>query len=34
MIVENEKETFEKLRETREMRLILNDLSKKSKENI
>ena len=34
MIPESEKETSEKLRETREMRLILSDLSKKFKENI
>lgn len=34
MIIESEKETSEKLKETKEMRLILNALSRKSKENI
>ena len=34
MIIESEKETSEKLKETKEMRLILSDLSQKSKENI
>ena len=34
MIIEDENDFCEKLRETKEMRLVLNDLSRKAKEDI